>query len=208
MAHLGLGDLDLALLATLETKGLPGGVCAAAAGDNLMEAVAVLCGLMDAVAADGAATGSGVSALRNSTSAVMNERMTDLLVRAGSIMTPKNRESILFSNFWAKEYIFAQEMINKALSIFKRIMTRNLIFLGIDQGSTQHYSCTGFSQPLAKNSASPCTSAAAAAGKTTTGVTGLLSALLAGLLSLLLAPPRTPYTNVEVCPSSSQSPEK
>ena len=67
MSHLGLGDLDLALGATL---GLPGGVAAAAeAGANLMEAVAVLCGLMDAVAADGAATGSGVSARRNSTSA-------------------------------------------------------------------------------------------------------------------------------------------
>ena len=69
-SYLGLGDLDLALLGTL---GLPG-ADAAAAGDNLMEAVAVLCGLMDAVAADGAATGSGVSALKNSTSAAINER--------------------------------------------------------------------------------------------------------------------------------------
>ena len=64
--------MDLALGATL---GLPGGVAAAAeAGANLMEAVAVLCGLMDAVAADGAATGSGVSARRNSTSAEMEKQ--------------------------------------------------------------------------------------------------------------------------------------
>ena len=69
MSHLGLGDLDLALGAIL---GLPGGV-AAEAGANLMEAVAVLCGLIDAVAADGAATGSGVSARRNSTSAEMEQ---------------------------------------------------------------------------------------------------------------------------------------
>ena len=134
--------MDLALLATL---GLPGGVATddAAAGDNLMEAVAVLCGLMDAVAADGAATGSGVSARKNSTSAAMNGRMND-------------------GNFGR-----------------------------------------GFSQPLAKNSSSPCTSDAAAAGKTTTGAT-TLSLLLA---PAPLPPPRKPYTNVEVCSSSAQSPE-
>ena len=54
--------MDLALV----TLGLPG---SEPAGANLIEAVAVRCGVMDAVAADGAATGSGVSARRNSTSA-------------------------------------------------------------------------------------------------------------------------------------------
>jgi hypothetical protein len=79
---LGFGDEDLALV----TLGL---------GANLMEAVAVLCGLMEAVLRGEAATGSGVSSLRYSEEALSDEyvRSRHTLFSSGGGVETSRRNS-------------------------------------------------------------------------------------------------------------------
>ena len=57
------------------------------------------------------------------------------MTSAESILTPKNRKSILFSNLQAKESIIDQESIIcncNELILFKWIMTQDSQYLGID----------------------------------------------------------------------------